>query len=271
MAIRFNDLPQPVRERFVQMTSAPGLDPRVIHFSSAFGGIWMAYVGVVGSLIALVLILQFTITRGQTVDPIRDKEVYLGFAAAIAVLLLSVSAIAFRLIWKPPPYREGLYALTSYLVKARGGELELTSLADVGTPTIVTVRRNGAHVHTRLELGGPFTFYFPNDASAQAAWARIAAARATFRAMLAARDAPAIASVDPFVECTVTGAWSIPNQPPHGPRAVSVPTGIKFARWGGALVFGLASAGIYYAAIDALFEEDRAAYNLAEQKRFKRR
>ena len=28
MAIRFNDLPQPVRERFVQMTAAPGLDPR---------------------------------------------------------------------------------------------------------------------------------------------------------------------------------------------------------------------------------------------------
>ena len=271
MSIRFNDLPLPVRERFVQVTASPGRDPRVLQYSSSFGGIWMAYVGGVGAIIALAFILQFTLKRGQTVDPIHDKEVYLGFAAAIAVLLLSVSAIVFRFIWKPPPYPQGLYAFTSYLVKASGGDLEMMSLADVGTPTIVTVRRNGAHVHTRLELGGPFTFYFPNDAAAQASWARIAAARGTFRAMLAARDAQAIASVDPFFECTVHGAWNVPNQPPQGPRAVSVPVGIRLGRWGGAVVFGLTAAGMYYAAIDAFFEEDRAAYNLAEKKRFQRR
>ena len=271
MAIRFNDLPQPVRERFVQITNAPGLDPRVLVHSKAFGGAWVGYVGAVASLVVIGLTLDFTFTRGDTVDPIHDKEVYLELAAAIAVLVLSVSAIVFRFIWKPPPYQQGLYAFTSYLVKASGGELEMLSLADVGTPTIVTVRRNGGHVHTRLELGGPFTFYFPNDAAAQATWAKIAGARATFRLMLAARDAQAIASVDPFVECTVHGAWSVPNQPPNSlPRAVSVPLGMKIARWAGALLIGIVTAGAYYAAIDALFEEERAAHNRAEQKRFKR-
>ena len=270
MPIRFNDLPQPVRERFVQITSAPGRDPRVLVHSKSFGTAWLAYVGVVASLAAMAATLQFTITRGQTVDPIHDKEVYLELAAAVAVFLLSITGIVFRFIWKPPPYPEGLYAFTSYLVKARGGDLEMMSIADIGTPTIVNVSRNGSHQHTRLELGGPFTFYYPNNTVAQAGWASIAAARATFRAMLAARDAPAIASVDPFVECTVSGAWSVPNQPPHGPRATSVPVGITIARWAGAVVFGLAAAGMYYAAVDALFAEDRAAHNRAEQKRFKR-
>jgi hypothetical protein len=145
------------------------------------------------------------------------------------------------------------------------------SLADVGTPTIVTVRRNGAHVHTRLELGGPFTFYYSNDPLAQAGWARIAAARATFRAMLAARDANAIASVDPFVECTVSGMWSVPNQPPHGPRVTPVPLGVKIGRWAGALLIGMVTAGACYGAIDALFDEDRTATRKAEQQRNRRR
>ena len=260
-----------MRERFVQITSAPGRDPRVLVYSKSFGMAWFSYVAAVGSLVAMVAIVDFTIRRGETVDPIHDKEVYLGFAAAIAVLLLSVSAIVFRFIWKPPPYPEGLYAFTSYLVKASGGELELKSLADVGTPTIVNVRRNGAHVHTRLELGGPFTFYYPNNTVAQSGWESIAVARARFRAMLAARDAAAIASVDPFVECTVSGAWSVPNQPPLPPRATSVPGGIRIARWAGAIVLGVVTAGMYYAAVDAFFAEDRAAHNLAEQKRFQRR
>jgi hypothetical protein len=271
MSIPFNDLPQPVRERFVQITSAPGRDPRVLVHSKSFGGVWVWYVGAVLSLVAMVPILSFTIRRGQTIDPIHDKEVYMELAAAVAVLLLSISGIVLRFIWKPPPYPEGMYAFTSYLVKASGGDLELMSLADVGTPTIVTVRRNGAHVHTRLELGGPFTFYYPNDPAAQAGWASIAAARATFRAMLAARDAPAIATVDPFVECTVSGTWSLPNQPPVGPRATSVPIGVKIARWAGALLIGLVTAGVYYAAVDAIFDDDRTAHDRAEQKRIKRR
>lgn len=270
MAIRFNDLPQPVRERFVQITNAPGLDPRVLVHNKDFPTTWLNYVGGVGSLVAMALCLKFTLERGQTIDPIHDKEVYLGFAAAVAVLIVSVTGIIIRFIWKPPPYVQGMYAFTSYLVKASGGELEVMSLADVGTPTIVTVRRNGAHVHTRLELGGPFTFYYPSDAAAQAGWARIAGARATFRAMLAARDSNAIASVDPFFECTVHGAWAVPNQPPLPPQAVSVPLAIKLGRWGGAIVLGLAAAGVCYAAIDGIFEDDRKAHDRAEQKRFRR-
>jgi hypothetical protein len=270
MLVRFNDLPQPVRERFVHLTNAPGVDPRVLLMSKAFGGIWLAYVLGIGSLVAMVPILQFTFTRGQTIDPIHDKEVYLGFAAAIAVLILSITAIVFRAIWKPPPFKEGMYVLTSYLVKASGGELDMRALTDIGTPNIVTVRRNGAHVHTRLELGGPFTFYYSNGAEAQAGWTRIAEARARWRGMIAARDAAAIAQVDPFVECTVSGTWSFPQQPPGGPQATSVPMAIKLGRWGAALLLGVVVAGVYYAAIDAVFDEDRTLHDKLQQKRFRR-
>jgi hypothetical protein len=89
--------------------------------------------------------------------------------------------------------------------------------------------------------------------------------------MLEARDAGAIASVDPFAECTVSGMWAVPNQPPSGPFTVSVPTGLSLARWGGALLIGVVTAGVYYAAIDALFEDDRAEYDKARLKSYKRR
>lgn len=55
MAIRFNDLPQPVRERFVQISAAPGLDPRVIVHSKSFGGVWFYYVGGVLALPSQIL------------------------------------------------------------------------------------------------------------------------------------------------------------------------------------------------------------------------
>jgi len=75
MRVPFNDLRPPVRERFVQITKAPGLDPRVLASSTSWAGIWVAYVLGGLSLVALVPILQFTFTRGQTIDPYHDREV----------------------------------------------------------------------------------------------------------------------------------------------------------------------------------------------------
>lgn len=269
MRVPFNDLPLPVRERFVHMTKAPGMDPRVLVFNTSWAGIWVAYVLGVLALVALVPIVSFTFTRGQTIDPYHDREVYAELALAIAVILLSISAIVFRVIWKPPPYKPGMYALSSYLVQTRGKDLEMMSIADIGTPTIVTVRRNGAHVHTRLELGGPFTFYHSTDAAAQACWSKIAEARGRWRAMIAARDAAAISQVDPFVECTVAGTWSFPGQPPVAPLVTPVPMPIVIGRWAVAIIIGLFTAGAYYAAIDAVFDDDRAAY-LKSQRRPRR-
>jgi len=269
MRVPFNTLPRSVRERFVQITKAPGLDPRVLVSSTSWAGIWLAYVLGGLSLIALVPILQFTFTRGQTIDPYHDREVYLELALAIAVLVLSVTAIVFRLVWKPPPYKPGLYAFSSYLVQTRGANLDMMSIADIGTPTIVTVRRNGAHVHTRLELGGAFTFYHSTDAAAQACWGKIAEARGRFCAMLAARDAAAIAQVDPFVECTVAGTWSFAGQPPAEPRVNPIPMPIVIGRWAVAIILGVFTAGVYYAAIDHVFDEDRTAY-LKSQRRPRR-
>jgi hypothetical protein len=269
--VRFNDLPQPVRERFVRMTTSTPRDPRILVHTRATGLRWLNYVGVVGAIVAIIAMLNYTIQRGQILAPHYDKETYLGLAAAVAVLLSSIVGIAFGFIWKPPPYPEGLYAFPSYLVRARGGELDVMPLAQIGVPTVVTVKYNGAYRHTRLDLGGPYSFTFTSDSAAQSTWTAIATARARFRAMLEARDAGAIASVDPFAECTVSGMWAVPNQPPSGPFTVSVPTGLSLARWGGALLIGVVTAGVYYAAIDALFEDDRAEYDKARLKSYKRR
>lgn len=88
--------------------------------------------------------------------------------------------------------------------------------------------------------------------------------------MMAARDTNAITAIDPFWECTVHGAWQVPEPAAHlpaharaqaGPLATKVPTAIRVARWGVALVLGLMVTGVYYAAIDAIFEEERAEYD----------
>jgi hypothetical protein len=269
--LRFNDLPQPVRERFVRMTTSMPRDPRILAHSRATGLRWLNYVGVVGALVTIAAILNYTIERGQFLAPHYDKGTYLALAAAVTVLLSSIVGIAFGFIWKPPPYPEGLYVFPSYLVHARGGELDVTPITAIGTPTVVTVKYNGSYTHTRLDLVGSYSFKFTSDSAAQSTWTAIAKARAVFRAMLEARDAAAIASVDPFVECTVSGVWTAPNQAPSGPFTVSVPIALSLARWAGALLIGVFTAGAYYAAIDALFEEERAEYDKANQQRYKRR
>lgn len=267
MALRFNDLPQPVRERFVQITTAKG-HPLVIDQAKKMNRLTLAIIfGVVG-FAGTAYFGWHAIERAQVIDPAYDQASYLMIAASIATLLLGVSSILLQQIWKPPPYAMGMYVFPSYLTRANADEIAVMSLADIGVPNIVTVRRNGAHVHTRLELGGGFTFYHSSDAAAQNAWSRIAEARGRWRAMLAARDTAAIASVDPFWECTVHGAWQVPQPPgqmpgqlPPGPVAVKVPTPISIARWAASILVGLMIAGISYAALDALFEEDRAEYN----------
>ena len=243
----------------MQIGRAPGMDPRVLSFHKASNGIWAAYVFGVLAVIGLVPILNFTITRGQLVDPYHDREVYLMLAGAIAVIVLSFTAIVFRVIWKPPPYAQGTYIFGSYLVKTNGGQLDLMSLADIGTPSIVTVRRNGAYMHTRLELGGPFTLYYNGDGVAKTAWERIATARGRWRTMLANRDAAAIAQVDPFVECTTTGGWQFPQQQLAPPLADVRPSFLWAVQWGGAALIGLGAAGAYYLAIDTIFDDDRTA------------
>ena len=139
-------------------------------------------------------------------------------------------------------------------------------LTDIGVPRIVTMRRNGAYVGTRLELGGPFTIHHNSDAKAQSHWETIATARAQFRTMMANRDGAGLANIDPFVECTTSGNWQFPQQMlGSGPLADTRPSWLGFAQWGAAAVIGLGVAGVYYLAIDTIFEDDRAAYT----KRFR--
>ena len=262
MRVRFNDLPQPCRARFLELANSkvPG-DPRVLLRSNDFPSRWLRYVGVVGALIAIAVILEYTITRGQVVDPIHDKETYYAFAGAIGILLVSISGIVTSFTWKPPPYTEGSFVFPSYMVRTVGGELDVMSLGEIGVPNVVTVRRNGGYVHTRLELGGGFTFTFNSDGAAQSSWTRIAEARARWRTLLAARDANGIAQIDPFVDCTVAGTWSFPHQPPAPPLAAVTPKGVTLGRWGGSFVVGMVTAFLYFTAVDFVFSDSRADHN----------
>jgi len=258
MKLRFNELPPRVREQLVAVTTGAN-DPRVLARSASFGAGWFKYVTAIAGLVAAAYCFQFVWTRGQEVDPVHDKEVYAGLAASLFVAFASIIGIVYAFVWKPPPYKEGIYAFHSALAKLQHGEIEILPIAQLPRPTLVQVRRNGAYQHTRLELGGPFTFYFNGQPLAEQTCNAILQAKVNFIRMTAARDDRSIYEVDPFAECTISGQWKAPPGPLTGPVAAFIPPAARWGRWLGALALGAVFSGGLYAIIDGSFESERAA------------
>jgi hypothetical protein len=256
MKLRFNELPQRVREQLVAVTTGQG-DPRVLASSAGFGAGWFKWVTAVGGLVATGYCFDFLWRRGQEVDPYHDREVYLGLAAALFVLIASVIGIVYTFVWKAPPYKEGLYVFYSGLVKLRHGEVDIMPIQELGRPTIVQVRRNGVYQHTRLELGGPFTFYFNGQTIAEQTCTAILHAKVSFIRMLAAKDDGAIYQVDPFAECTISGQWKASPGPVAEPTAPFIPPAARWGRWIGAIVGGIALSGVLYLVMDGSFASER--------------
>lgn len=260
MKLKFNDLPQPVRERLVKLTLPGGeKDPRVLVHDADWGGGWFKYVTAVGGLGVVLFCLNFLFERGRAgIHPRHDEEVFLGLSAGTFVLLVSLLSVVIRFLWKPPPYREGTWVFPSGLTKLSGGWVEFLPISQLGRPTLVTVKRNGSYSHSRLELGHPFTFTFSSTQAADKATASILGAKQRMIELLAARDTATIAALDPFVECTLSGNWTAPpslmSPVPEGPTAAIVPTPVRLAQWLGSLVLGALAAGGAYAFFSVAFK-----------------
>ncbi|MGZ5966201.1 MAG: hypothetical protein ACXWP4_00940 [Polyangiales bacterium] len=263
MKVRFNDLPQAVRERFVQLSQPNTKDPALILFEKGTPLGWFKWVVAVAGIPVIALFLNFFFEEGARKEPIHDKEVYGFFAFALFLFVASVIGIVYRFVWKPPPYREGTFALASSLVEADGGELSITPIVNMGRPMIIHTRRNGVYTGSRLELaGGAYKFYFGNQAAVESACDRVLQAREYFARASAAGDRNSLGQLDPFYECNASGSWtSPPGTPVQPPLAAVVPSGAKWARWLGALLFGVIVSGALFAIIDNVYEDDRKAYD----------
>lgn len=256
MRHRFNDLPQAVRERLVKLTAAGGqADPRVLLSDVDWNGGWFKYFMAVGGAGVMAFCLQFLFERARDgIHPRHDEEVFLGLAAGTFVLVVAALSVVFRFVWKPPPYREGKWVFPSGLARLSGGYVEFLPMGQLGRPTLVTVRRNGSYSHSRLELGGPFTFSFTSNQTAEQATGTILAAKERMAQLLAARDTAAIAAVDPFAECTLSGTWLAPQLGNvEGPLAAIVPTAARVAQWVGGLFLGLGAAAGAFAFFSLAF------------------
>jgi hypothetical protein len=259
---RFDDLPLVVRQRFVAISNAPS-DPRITWFrpiGSMYGFNWFfGVISLLGGIWALVYVVQ----RGFVAPPSSDSEVYLTLAGCVAVFLASLLGIIYRAIWKPPPFREGFYLTGSALVRAQGAFLDLLPLDQVGRPQVTHYYRRGSYQRSSLALGAPFSITYSSKTEVEEAWKAIAQSIARYKALMAARDANALAAIDPFVECTLGGQWVQPS--PEPPRVPQVPVAASLVRWVGALVVGAAFSGLIYVALDQVLEGER----LAEQRRLR--
>ena len=250
MKLKFNDLPRAVRERLVQLTAPGGeKDQRVLIHDANWSGGWFKYFTAVCSAGVILFCLNFLFQRARAgIHPRHDEEVFMGLAAGSFVLIASVVSMVIRFVWKPPPYREGMWVFASGLTKLSGGWVEFLPIGQLGRPTLVTVKRNGSYSHSRLELGHPFTFSFGSPQAADKVTASVLGAKKFMTDLIAARDHAGIAALDPFAECTLSGKWTAPPTlgQLEGPTAAIVPTPMLLAQWLGALLLaGGIAAGAF--------------------------
>jgi len=274
MKVRFNELPQAIRERLLAALTNPQ-DPRMVIYDYDVRLGWFKYFAAVGAVAAMGGMLDFLVTEGSRKDPWHDREVYGFLAFAAFVFIASVIGIVYRFMWKPPPYREGNYVFKTAIVNADGGELEIMPLHELGRPTIVHTRRNGVYSGSRLELqhhqgkSRLFQFQYGSQAAVQTACDSVLSAREVWIDTLRTGNAQRISELDVFAECTMTGNWtSPPGTPLAPPLAAVVPSGAKWARWLGALLLGAVVSGVTYFTIDSVFESDRKSYERKMKKKY---
>lgn len=266
LKVRFNDLPQVVRERLLAALTNPQDPRRIITNLDARLG-WFKYVAAVGGVAAIVGFLDFFVREGSRKDPWHDREVYLFFAGTVWIFVTAVIGIVYRFLWKPPPYREGNFVFKSAIVNTDGGELEIMPLHELGRPTIVHTRRNGVYSGSRLELqhhegkSRLFQFFYGSQDAVQAGCDSVLDARQAWVETLRAGNVAKIQADDIFAECTLSDSWTAPaGTPPAPPLVPVVPKAARWARWLGGLVFSVGVAGLTYVIIDNVFESDRKEY-----------
>lgn len=256
MKVPFNGLPRVVRERLVKLTTSKEQDPLLLISDPAWNLGWFKYLVAVGGLGVMCFCVDYLLSRLRYgIHPRHDEEAFYGLAAATFFFLAASMSVVFSRLWKPPPFREGLFVFPSGLLKLSGGDVFFTPVTSLGRPTLVTVRRNGSYSHSRLEFGGPFTFTFYGNDKAEAAVNKVLNAKQYMAALIASKDEAAIRQLDPFAECSLSGTWTVPGNPHipvEGPRATPVPGLARAIQFGGSLLLGIAVAGVAWFAFVAL-------------------
>ena len=240
--VKFNDLPQPVRERLIAVLTANPRDPRVITFAPATVLAGLSKFGLVASLFAIVLPLRFMISRVKEYGIGSDWITYLILGIGTFVFLSSLATRVIERVWPRGPYRTGMWALPGTILETDQGWLEITPTSALGKPTILTVKRRGEYQHSELQLGGKLTFSFGSPETVEAIATRILETKAQVAALVAAGDLAALAKVDPFAECRLSGVWGRPGALSiQGPTAVPRPS-TRLLQWYAPAVLALAVA-----------------------------
>jgi hypothetical protein len=263
MRFAFNELPQPVRERFVRIGSSPKHEGAI--FTSTSGYLRWFYVVIAAIAMAVIIAIgSFLYERAGSVGTRYDKEQYVGLAAAWFFFLASAVTFVYTYVWKSPPYRRGAYLFPSYLVVVHGADLDIVALSEIQKPTVIHRYRNGIYQGSSLELvarGGKPTASFRfrgKDVATQAA-ETVFSAQNHIAQVLAARDAATLWRIDPFYECTTSGQWT---EPPGvekvGPLVARRPPAASWARWIGSLVVALGLTGFTYALMVMVCTSSRA-------------
>jgi len=253
MRVKFDELPRSIRERLVALSRDPN-DPAVVAADTDLRGGWFKYVTLIGGLGGAAFALNFLVERSRDgIAPYHDREVFWGLAGAMFVVFVSVVGIVYARVFPPPPYKTGQWALTSHLMKLVPGWVVLFPLNQQGKPTIVTVLRNGSYSGSRLQLDGGFTFYFSSKAAVDQACARVLAAREAYTKALEAKDARALAQLDIFSECSLSGNWKASGLDANeGPKSSEVPSAAVVGQWLGSLAGGAAIAMLAFQLFSAM-------------------
>lgn len=250
MKFPFNGLPRVVRERLVKLTTDKEPGPLLLISDPSWNLGWFKYFVLMAAFGVMTFCVHFLFERMlDGIHPHHDQEVFAGLAASTFFFLVAGLSIVFRFAWKPPPYREGMFAFPSGLMRLSGGDVDFTPVTTLGRPTLVTVRRNGSYSNSRLEFGGPFTFTFYSNATAEQAVGKVLNAKERMAGLLAEKNEEAIRALDPFAECSLSGTWTLPlnpHVPVEGPLATPVPGIATAIQIVGSLVLGGAVALVAY-------------------------
>ena len=230
MRVRFNDLPLSARERFAGLRR--GGDPALLRAYREDTGVvlWLSGIVFVGALIALGV----TLTQCGDWSTRVPHELYWGMSAALFVVLLTLLGLLGSRLWRPPPYPVGRYLFAGCIVETQGDALDIHLATEItGLVLEHHTRRGRAYTNHYLAflVGNHTRCPFPvsGEAEAVAVRQRWEQARAALGDAWARRDRAALAALDPFHECSVTGQWSTGVAPTSGPRCTPRP------RWWGPL------------------------------------
>jgi hypothetical protein len=276
MRVAFNDLPQPVRQRFVGIASRPDAPGALLTATHGYFR-WVAPFFAVVALAGTLYAMSFEVNEAFGKAPYHDREVYLGIAGMLFVLFAAGATTVFQFVWKKPPYLRGAYLFPSYLVVVHGADLDIVPLHQIGKPTIVSRYRNGAYMGSHLELvdasaprGARATFNYRSKEAAESAANTFFGARDRMQRLLAARDGNGIAQIDPFHECTISGQWTEPpGVAKAGPLVDRVPPAASWGRWLGSLGLAVAITGVFYVSMVAVCTASPKAQRYCAQDRYR--